>query len=107
MAYRFTKLYCDLVADDGTVVVAYVAWLDLFGSRTAYAGVELYGADGTREVIRARPLAHHVDADGVEIELDLPSGRFAMSQQAIHGAWRPSGTAAHRHLDWSVVAARA
>jgi hypothetical protein len=107
MSYRFTKLYSDLVADDGTVVVAYAAWLDLFGSRTAYAGVELYGPDGSRDVIRARQVEHQADANGVEIVLDVPSGRFTMSQRTIHGGWIPSGGTPHRHLDWRVVCARA
>jgi hypothetical protein len=107
MSYRFTKLYSDLVCDDGTVVVAYAAWLDLFASRTAYAGVELYGPDGTRDVIRARQVEHRADANGVRIVLDVPSGRFTLEQQTIHGGWLPSGASPHRHLDWRVVCARA
>lgn len=107
MSYRFTKLYSDLVADDGSVVVAYAAWLDLFGSRTAYAGVELYAPDGSRDVIRARQVDYQIDDEGVRLVLDVPSGRFTMSQRTVHGAWRPSGGAPHPRLDWKVVCARA
>ncbi len=107
MSFRFKKLYADCVTDDGTVCVVYVAWLDVFGARSTHAGLELYSPDGRREVIRARALSHHVDADGVTIELDVPGGPFVLEQRSVHGAWVPSGGPPHENLQWSVVTARA
>ncbi len=107
MSFRFQKLYADLVGEDGTVCITYLAWLDVLGSRSTYAGLELYSPDGSREVLRARPRSHVVDDTGIEIELEVPGGTFRLRQRSLHHAWVPSGRTAHPAIDWSVVTARA
>jgi len=106
--FRFRKLYVDLVTADGTVCVAYLARLHVLGVRTTHAGVEIYGADGKREVIRARALSHRLDAARGEIvlSLDVPGGPFVLTQGAVHGPWAPSGPSPCRGLSWRVLAAR-
>src|SRR6266511_2855685 len=53
--FLLRKLYADLVTPDGQVVVVYLGWLSVAGLRTAYAAIESYLPDGTRQVIRGRP----------------------------------------------------
>jgi hypothetical protein len=107
MSFRFKKLYADLVGEDGTVCITYLAWLEVLGSRSTFAGLELYSPDGTRQVVRARPRSHAVDATGIEIELEVPGGTFRLHQRSLHHAWMPSGQSAHPAIHWSVVTARA
>jgi hypothetical protein len=106
VSFRFRKLYADLVAGDGTVCIAYLAWLDVWGVETRFAGLELYTPDGHRKVVRARPHRHLVDGARVEIELELPDGRFVLRGRSRLGAWQPCGDHVDAALDWSVLAAR-
>jgi hypothetical protein len=113
MSFAFDKLYADLVTSDGTVCVAYLAWLDAWGMRKAYAGLELYWPNGQREVIQARPPTERIDPghgepeDAFRLSFDVPGGPFVMDYRVRHGAWLPSGDPPCKGLRWSVKAARA
>lgn len=109
MRFRFRKLYADLVADDGTVLIAYATWTVLGRFRTRRGGIELYAADGQRMVSHAGgppEVAHGVDG-AVEMRLRLPSGAFVLRLGMEHGGWRPVGAAPADGLDWWVEVARA
>jgi hypothetical protein len=107
VSFRFQKLYADLVAEDGTVCITYLAWLEVLGSRRTFAGLELYSPDGKREVFRARPRSYVVDDTGIAVELDVRGGTFRLRQKSLHCGWLPSGASAHPAIDWSVLTARA
>jgi hypothetical protein len=109
MPFRFEKLYADLVTPDGTVCVTYFAWLDLWGVQSAFSGMELYWADGRREVIRARPRAERIacDAQEIELSLDVPGGPFVLRYEVVHGAWTPRGDPPCDSVRWCVKVARA
>ena len=108
MRFLFEKLYADLVTADGTVCVAYLAWLDAWGMRKAYAGLELYWPDGLREVVRARPRTNRADlGDAIHLSLDVPGGPFVMDHRVRHGGWTPSGDPPGEGIRWCVKAARA
>jgi hypothetical protein len=51
--YAVSKLYADLVADDGTVAICYLGRLSLGPFRRDYAALELYGPAGDRAVLHA------------------------------------------------------
>jgi hypothetical protein len=108
MGFRFEKLYADVVAQDGTVCIAYLAWLDVWGLKSAYAGLELYWPDGRREVIQAQPRAEPIDWSRREIHFsfDVPGGPFLLEYRVVHGAWTPEGAPCD-DLRWCVKAARA
>lgn len=106
---RLRKLYADLVADDGTVCIAYVALLDVTGVRLAPAGIEHYAPDGTRTIWRGRaslsleqePSAEAVrslrfDCDGETFVLDTDPEEAAVSPRVAP----PDG------FTWSVKHAR-
>lgn len=108
MGFQFEKLYADVVTPDGTVCIAYLAWLDVWGLRSAYAGLELYWPDGRREVVQAQPRPEPVDWSRREIHFsfDVPGGPFLLEYQVVHGAWTPEGPPCD-DLRWCVKAARA
>jgi hypothetical protein len=105
VSYAFEKLYADLVTDDGTVCIAYVAWTELLGVRHASAGLELYTPDGRREVIHAReePTLPALEAAEWALRLDVPGGPFELRHAVGWGPWSPKG--AHADLSWSVKSA--
>jgi hypothetical protein len=109
MGFRLEKLYADLITADGTVCVAYQAWLDAWGIRRAFAGLELYWPDGTRDVIQARPhpgpLSRREGA--LDLSFDVPGGPFVLTFGATHPAWTPAGGAPCDALRWSVKVPRA
>ena len=53
MPYRFKKLYADLIAEDGSVCIAYMAETHVLGTTYPHAGLECYWPDGRRDVYRA------------------------------------------------------
>jgi hypothetical protein len=111
MGFRFRKIYADLVTADGTVCIAYLAWAETWGLRSAFAGVELYAPDGSREVLRALPPAPQPPPAGdgrpVELRLEFPRGAFSLRYRPLHGPWTPAGDAPARALEWSVRVPRA
>ncbi len=106
MGFCFRKLYADLVTEDGTVCITYLAWVEAWGLRSAFGGVELYSPAGTREVLRARPPAALPVPGGdglpVELRLEFPDGAFTLLYEPVHPPWTPVGAAPLPGLDWSV-----
>ena len=105
MRYRFQKLYADLIAEDNTVCIAYMAETRLFGSVYPHAGLELYRPDGRREVFHAtcwRDAPPRLN----RLHFDVPGGPFVYDFDVEHGAWTPPASLADG-LDWSVRFARA
>ncbi len=108
MGFQLEKLYADLITPDGTVCVAYVAWLRAYGTRSAHAGLELYWPDGSREVVHARPDPQRTHTAGeFELSFDVPGGPFVLTYRVLHGAWTPEGDSPCDGLRWCVKAARA
>lgn len=109
MAFRFRKIYADLVTDDGTVVVAYLARTDAWGLRSGAGGLELYRPDGSREVIRSRSPGPLRPPDGdhpVELRLEMPTDTFRLRYEPSPPPWSP-GPSPLPGLAWSVRVARA
>jgi hypothetical protein len=109
MRFRCEKLYADLVTPDGTVCVAYLAWLDAWGLRRTFAGLELYWPDGRREIAHARPQSGPTGSPPRDLDLsfDVPGGPFVLTYRTAHGPWRPAGGPPREGLRWEVKAARA
>lgn len=111
MTFRFRKLYADAVTPDGTVVVAYLTWLEVAGTRFAAAGIERYGPAGGRVVRRARPPAWGFDPDrvgeGFDLRLELPEGQVAMRYESVLPPWTPPGPAPTDAMEWRVLVPRA
>ena len=111
MSFRFRKLYADLVTDDGAVCVVYLAWLEAWSVRTAFAGVELYGPSGRREVLRAASPPPNVAIEprqgGLEIRLDLRGGPFVLAYSGSGSPWAPCGLGPAPGLHWRGVVPRA
>jgi hypothetical protein len=109
--WSFRKLYADLVADDGTVCIVYAVWLDVLGARSATCGYELYWPDGRREVVRGTSTVTELDVDTshgrLDLQFDVPGGRFSFAQRFKADAWLPSGDGPCEGLAWSVRTARA
>ena len=105
MTFRFEKLYADLVTDDGTVCVAYIAWLDVLGARSSHAGFELYARRASR-VVRAKNWTLRADN-----ETSSSSSKFRAVRLSFDRAPRTGrgflGPSAHPSLRWSVRSARA
>ncbi len=112
MKLRFRKLYTDLIAADGTVCIVYIAQVQV-GSvyRNRYGAVELYWPDGRCEIIRTSTPPHFPEfADGrpdLQIELEIPRGRFTLHYEAQHSSWKPGDPEPTSGLNWSVKIARA
>ncbi len=105
MSFRFRKIYADLVTADGTVCIAYFAWLEVCRVRSAFAGVELYFSDGRREVLRALPPATQTvpgDTRPVELRLNFPYGALTLRYESLQGPWIPRGQNPSASLEWSV-----
>jgi hypothetical protein len=106
LSFKFRKLYADLVTDGGDVCVAYLAWLQIWRWRTAFAGLELYWADGRREVIRATRSPTEEDIlhgkRAFEVRLELPEGPFVLSYEDVLPAWDPGHVVPSQALSWSV-----
>lgn len=106
---RLRKLYVDLVTADGSVCIAYSSTLELGGLRLAPAGIELYRADGTRQVLRGRTdLACHAAPapDALtSLRFAAPDGPWEVAIACEQHEFRPVD--APPGLTWSVVAARA
>ena len=111
MSFHFRKLYADIVTDDGTVCVVYLAWFECLGLRRAYGAVELYWPDGRSEVLHAcrPPSAPDFEEPlrSLEIGLDLPDGRFLLTYRVRVGGWEPAEPAPHPDLRWGVNVCRA
>lgn len=100
---RYEKTYLDLVSDDGVVCVAYDSRLALFGSVWPAAGVEIYGPDGSRRVLRASGRAvRREQGHETELSFSVPGGTFRITQRALHGAFVPEGSAPREGLGWRV-----
>lgn len=80
--YTFQKLYGDLVTDDGTAVIVYIAWLHLLGIPFKMAAVTIYRPDGLRERYRAthsyEPSDFTKPREPLQLELQLPDGTFSI-----------------------------
>jgi membrane-associated phospholipid phosphatase len=107
MWFRFEKLYADLVTADGTVCVAYLTRLTLAGVSREWAGLELYGSDGSRTIQRARKGRESLSPRELQVTLDLPAGPFRLEQTVRAGGWEPDGPLPSPHLCWRVEVARA
>lgn len=110
MTYGFRKLYADLVADDGTVCIAYASWLDVMGLSFPYAGLERYEPTGARRVVRARrarftPL--HDASSPFVVRLDLPDGVFELRYTSPVEPFAPATPVHPDGLDWTVRIPRA
>jgi hypothetical protein len=105
---HYEKTYLDLVSERGVVCVAYDSRLELFGFTSHAAGVEIYGTDGSRRVLRASARAVR-DEHGSETRLSfaLQRGAFRMVQRALHGPLVPEGPAPNPQLSWRLRTARA
>jgi hypothetical protein len=105
MGFRFRKIYADLVTADGTVCITYLAWVEAWGLRSAFGGVELYSPDGSREVLRALPPAPRPPPAGgrpLELRLDFPRGSFTIRYEPLQEPWTPTGRSPAAALEWSV-----
>ena len=106
--FRYRKLYADLITESGSVCVAYVTWLTLFGFELSTAGYEWYSQTGERRVLRAvGPVAVEMVPGGVELGFTTPAGAFALT---LRGASHEPGAAPQLltpHLSWRVQAERA
>lgn len=111
MTFVYRKLYADILADDGTLGVLYLTWLHAWGLRVAAAGCEIYGADGRREVARARhglaELAPESFARRWQIGLDLAGGRLTADYRSTIDPWSPEGLAPGDGFRWQVLSPRA
>ena len=105
--FRFEKLYADLVTADGTVCVAYLTRLVLAGVSREWAGLELYGSDGSRIIRRARKGSESLSPHELVVTLDLPEGAFRMELAIRAGGWEPAGPPPSPHVRWRVEVARA
>ena len=80
--FRLEKLYADLITDEGELCIVYVTRTYLIGRCFEQCGVELYGADGSRTIHRARsntaPRQLREFALTPTLELELESGRFRL-----------------------------
>jgi len=105
--FLLRKLYADLVTPDGQVVVVYLGWLSVAGLRTAYAAIESYLPDGTRQVIRGRPDAAQprLRADGsTEYTVGSRDGRtFRLVHHDALPTWHPAGPPISPRVRWHVA----
>lgn len=69
--YEFSKLYADVITDDGAVVTAYLAWVCVLGRWYARASCRVYMADGRK---LAFPDLHAPP----EPRFDVPDGRLVV-----------------------------
>lgn len=109
MGFLFEKLYADMVTEDGTVCIAYMAWLNAWGVRSAFAGLEFYAPDGRREVMRARSPARRIDGDdgAFQLSFDVAGGPFVLRYHTIDRGFTPAIPPPSSAVRWSVKAARA
>jgi hypothetical protein len=103
--FRFRKIYADLVTDDGTVLIAYLAWTEAGGLSGAGSGLELYRPDGSREVVRARssfpPEPPVAEGGPVEVRLELPDASVRLRYEPSVPPWVPA-PAPVAGLSWAV-----
>lgn len=111
MTFRFRKLYADAVTPDGTVVVAYLTWLEVAGTRFAAAGIERYDPAGGRVVRRARAPTWGFDPDrigeGFQLRLEVPEGSVEMRYESVLPPWTPPGPPPTDTMEWRVLVPRA
>jgi len=111
MSFRFRKLYADLVTPDGSVTIVYLSCLELWGVRTAFAGVELYSCRGRRRVLRAQGPVRLPDPDTVRgnwsLQVAFPGTSLELSYGDALAPWAPAGPPPHGALDWRVLIPRA
>lgn len=106
MKLRLEKIYADLVTDDGTLCVAYVYTVRWGPWHHAYAGAQLFRADGGYEAVRAERSA----AGGrVERPWDHEGLVFGQAGREFRlryadgpGRWTPSAPALPAGLTWRV-----
>ena len=106
---RLRKLYLDLIADDGSVCIAYVTALDLAGLKLAPCGVELYGANQDREVRRGRsPLSLRWEPGTAELScvpFELDGVIYAFETEPEQAGLQPECSPVPG-FDWRVKLAR-
>lgn len=111
MAFRFRKLYADLVAEDGTVLIVYMTWMKAWGLSRAMAGFELYPPAGTHRVSRALappiPPRASAAAGPLELSMEHAGGSLRLRYEPLYEAWRPASRAPFPGLQWSVRVPRA
>jgi hypothetical protein len=112
MGFGFRKIYADLLADDGTLYVAYLAWVNAWGGRLAFGGLERYSPDGSRRVLRARPLvpAQFPLCAGpgrpLELGLAFDDGDLVLRYQPALPSWDPGPVTGSPGISWSVAVPR-
>jgi len=108
---RFRKLYADLITEEGTVCIVYQSWFDGLGLHRAYGAIELYWAEGKREVIRASIPLEPPDLGEIGSELEfclyLPEGQFVLHYEVETGPWDPPDPFPCDGLHWAVKVAKA
>jgi hypothetical protein len=105
---RYEKWYHDLVADDGSVCIAYDSRLELCGVTSIAGGVELYTPDGGRHVRRSQGAPRRsADGAGVSLELELEGGHARLWQSFEQAAFVPSAPQPCSGLGWRVGSLRA
>jgi hypothetical protein len=109
MSYELRKLYADLVTADGTVCVLYLTWVRLLGRWHARTGLEIYWADGRREVRHGTgappPPENDATLDRIALDVQLPGGLCELRFEPEHGALMPASRPCPS-LSWSVKLAR-
>lgn len=111
MAFRFRKLYADLVSEDGTVLIVYMTWMRLRGLRRAMAGFELYFPDGSVRVRRGVPRSMSSGTTAIEgpaeLTMEHAGGSLSLYYEPLLETWRPASDAPFPGLHWSVLVPRA
>ena len=91
--FKLSKIYFDLVTEDGTVVIAYVTDVRALGARLAPAGVERYSPDGQRFVRTGRAslsLASEPDVDSLScVDFDFGDARYRLEVAPQLGGFAP------------------
>ena len=107
---RFRKLYVDVVTDDGTVCIAYVAALEAGWMTIAPAGIEHYGPHGSRDIKRGHAslsLETEPESDATtSIRFDLDDGPCTLEIEPEQRSVLPV-TSPPAGLTWRVKHARA
>jgi hypothetical protein len=105
--FSFRKVYADLVADSGEVVVLYLNELVVAGIATRRASLERYAPDGRRTLIHGT-VPPRVDAGTALGDLVVQHGDqvWRLEVAVEHGGWTPSTPCPAKPLHWQVLAAR-
>lgn len=108
MGYVFSKIYGDLVTEDGTVMIVYFAWAHLLGRWLARGSCDVFTPDGRHFAIRDLSAPPHDALDEVSRPLVLrgssAQGDMLLSVSPTHGAFHPASP--EPSLAWAVLVGR-